>query len=72
MAKLTKEVIEQNLTSLSGQAGQIQAAAMFEAGKTVGRVEGQLALLQQLVQLAEPAEAVADALKLAEAEPAEA
>ena len=46
--KLTKELVDQNLANLNAQAGNVQANAMLEAGKAIGRVEGQKALLEQL------------------------
>ena len=49
--KLTKELIEQNLVALNNQAPSVQANAMLEAGKAIGRVEGQVALLKQLAEL---------------------
>ena len=57
MAKFTKEFLKKHLAALSDQAGQARAAAMFEAGKAVGRTEGQIWLLTQLVNLADPDEA---------------
>ena len=56
MAKFTKEFLQKHLAALSDQAGQARAAAMFEAGKAVGRTEGQIWLLTQLVNLADPDE----------------
>ena len=56
MAKLTKEFLQKHLAALSDQAGQARAAAMFEAGKAIGRTEGQIWLLTQLVNLADPDE----------------
>ena len=71
MAKLTREILEQSLAALTGQAGQVNAAAMFEAGKAVGRAEGQISLLTQLVAMAkaDEAEAAAPDLKLSEPDP---
>ena len=57
MAKFTKEFLQKHLAALSDQAGQARAAAMFEAGKAIGRTEGQIWLLTQLVNLADPEEA---------------
>jgi len=57
MAKLTKEFLQKHLATVSDQAGQARAAAMFEAGKAIGRTEGQIWLLTQLVNLADPEEA---------------
>jgi len=76
MAKLTKEIMQQNLDAIAAQAGQVQASAMFEAGKAVGRTEGQQDILRQIVALMdkdEEAELTPATLKLAEeaaAEPA--
>jgi len=60
MAKFTKEFLKKHLAALSDQAGQARAAAMFEAGKAVGRTEGQIWLLTQLVNLADPEEVPAE------------
>lgn len=51
MAKLTKELLEQNLAGLQQQAGSVQANAMYEAGRKVGQVEGQQALLKGMIEL---------------------
>jgi len=71
---LTKELLEQNLAGLQQQAGSVQANAMYEAGRKVGMVEGQQALLKGMIQMfgaEEVAKATDDPdLKLADAKDA--
>lgn len=57
--RLSKEILEKNLAALTAQMGN----SLFEAGKVVGRTEGQIAILEQLVKVADPEAEVA---KLAE------
>jgi len=45
--ELTREQLQQNLKQLEANL----ANSYFEAGKVVGRVEGQINLLQQIIKL---------------------
>jgi len=55
--QLTKEMLKKNLDQIQDQLGPQSLIVMFEAGKQVGRIEGQISLLQQLVNVANPAPA---------------
>jgi len=69
MAKVTKELLEQNVAKLNGQMG----STLFEAGKSIGRLEGARDMLAQVLAMMDakdvsPEEAVAE---VAASDPAE-